>query len=498
VTGVALGTTNLFLSIPGLGDYVTTIFVTEPVQPPAGAHQFFAPNLGVFKTPAAAPEEIDRGPFTARLGVVKQSDDPPPTSTLLIAGPHLGIIKGNFLATVDPDAVIADGNPVVLTVTGSGLGNVTDVSIISPDDVSLSGFSADPGGASATLTVTTAAGAALGPRRLVLNTAAGTIPPAAPGADLLHVARGLPEIDSVSPPLLTRNTASANVLLRGRNFLHLEGVTVTPDDGITVGTPQANDDGTEVTFALAVSEDASEGPRVVIVHTVAGESDPAPSAGNTITIVNGPLIPVTPLVGPLLGVVVGPIGLSVEPAGAVIGSSVGLVIRGFELQGVTDVELLPADGITVDGAPLVSPDGTEVRVPITVSPVAETTLRELVLRTSASDSIRFAPATANRLKIVAGLPTIDSIAPVSGTPGSTIALIIEGENLQDVTRIFAEPADGIDFLSTPAPNAGGTELTVIMTIAADAALGERVIRLDSPAGATTDVSAAANTFTVEP
>jgi hypothetical protein len=55
---------------------------------------------------------------------------------------------------------------------------------------------------------------------------------------------------------------------------------------------------------------------------------------------------------------------------------------------------------------------------------------------------------------------------------------------------------------TFAKNATNTPVTILasgdVTIAADAALGERVIRLDSPAGATTDVSAAANTFTVEP
>jgi hypothetical protein len=751
VTGVTLGTTNLFLSIPGLDEFITTVFVTEPYQFPADPVQYFSPALGVVLTPALAPDDIDRGPFTARLGVVKESDDPPPSATLLIAGAHLGVTKGDFIAAIDPDAVIADGNPVALTVTGSGLDNVTGVSVVPPDDVALSGFIADPGGASATLTATAAEGATLGPRQLVLSTATGTIPSAAPGGDRIHVAQGLPEIDSVSPPLLTRNIASASVIVRGRNFLHLERVTVTPADGITVGIPQSNDDGTEVTFALAVSEDASEGPRVVIVETVAGESDPAPSAANTITIVNGPVIPITSLLGPLLGVVkaeppappqsigpltapavgvtlgsvmtalspstgvigttvdlvveglgldnvndaamvpedgltvgvpvpaadglsvtvevqiaatapqtlrqlqlfdagiaipasgpkadrfrvtaptpvvdsvspnflvvgdaavdliilgenfdnstsvsvlppddlaigspvvspdgrmitvsvsaqtgaqiggralvvttdagsspdvagpantltianeitqtispivapllgvvveivpdtsssfdnfaphvgvaVAPVGFSIEPPGVAVGAGVELFIQGLELQDVSDVEFLPADGISVDGPPLAAPDGAEVRIQITVAPDAPTTLRELVLRTAVGAEIPFTPAGANRLKIAVGLPVMNSIEPIFGAQGSATTLLVRGENLQDVTRVFAEPADGIAFVSAPTANAEGDELTVSMTIAADAPLGERVIRLDSPAGATTSEFTAANTFTVDP
>jgi hypothetical protein len=157
------------------------------------------------------------------------------------------------------------------------------------------------------------------------------------------------------------------------------------------------------------------------------------------------------------------------------------------------VQIIPATGITV-GTLTIAPDGTQVSAPLTLSGAAAGMRGVRVLR--GAERVEFVPTGTNTFRIGVGVPHIDSIAPILESRARSFTLLIRGQNFQDVTAVRAEPPAGLFIDNVPVPNAGGTEITVRITIAPDAPLGARVIRVFAPGGATTEIAEPANTFTV--
>jgi hypothetical protein len=318
-------------------------------------------------------------------------------------------------------------------------------------------------------------------------------------------------------------------------------VTVLPPDGIGLSAPVSSIDGKSLKVTVSAEAGAALGNRVVVVATPTGETTPAATAANTVAIVAAAVQNVSPLVAPLvgidksslgtpptdpgalivsplvgvnktaaapgagsaggvlinpdLGVTLGSSASRLVPSAVPVNSSVELVILGVGLQDVSDVAIHPSDGITLDAAPIALPDGSEVRVPITVSLDAPLTLREIIVMTPLDD-IRFAREGAGRLKIAAGAPTIDSIAPVQQVPGARFTLTVRGSNLHDTFNVLVEPGSGVNVGSNIAVNAGGTELSVDMSVDGNAAFADHVIRVDTSAGLTTPLFGPENTFSV--
>lgn len=102
---------------------------------------------------------------------------------------------------------------------------------------------------------------------------------------------------------------------------------------------------------------------------------------------------------------------------------------------------------------------------------------------------------------VSRAPLISSVSPAAGVRGATtLTLTITGSDLAG--------AVSIEFLLNSAPDASitildltatpdGTQATAVISIAAPAAVGPRVIRIHAPAGTTTAVGAGGNVFTVQ-
>jgi YD repeat-containing protein len=98
-------------------------------------------------------------------------------------------------------------------------------------------------------------------------------------------------------------------------------------------------------------------------------------------------------------------------------------------------------------------------------------------------------------------PLITSVTPAAAVRGSTgLTLTMTGSGLAGVI--------GIDFLLNNAADAAitvanlsatpdGTQVAAVISIAATAAVGPRVVRIRSPAGTTTAVGAGGNVFTVQ-
>ena len=208
-----------------------------------------------------------------------------------------------------------------------------------------------------------------------------------------------------------------------------------------------------------------------------------------------------------LGVVTGAFGNGVQVPPLFPTSSGTLTISGAGLSDATAVQISPPDNITV-GALTVAPDGSRIQTPISLTGAATGPRTVIVMR--GTQRATFAPAfMSSRIAvgavyqtctpcfwITAGAPSIDSLSPILASRGQTFSMTIRGQNFQGVSTVSATPGTGIFIDSLPVVNAAGTEITLQVSIAADAPVGSSVFRVFTPGGATTDAAAPANTFTV--
>lgn len=469
--------------------------------------------LGVVKEDPAPPAEI-RSAFATMVGVVV-----PPAATSL--APSVGIV----------------GETVNLTVSGYGLSGVTALQLSPADGVTVGALSVAPDGLSVSAPLTIALGAPQGLREVRVFAGATQVSFTNAAAALFRVSAPLPQFDSISPIVLQVGAAPVTLTITGRNFQNATLARVEPPTDITVSPPTINGAGTQASFTISAAAGAATGPRAVILATPAGESLAAQTPANTLTLANTIQGSVTPVSAATLGIVlesaappatlaVGPVAaphvgvvLETTPAappqdtvrGMHVGVAVGpfatgvqappltptstgtLVISGVGLADVSAVQIVPASNAAV-GTLTIAPDGTRVEAPLLLSGAAAGLRGVRVLR--GAEPVPFVPAPNNTFRIGVGVPGIDSITPILESRGNTFTLLIRGQNFQDATAVTAEPAAGIVFDHVPTPNAAGTELTVRMSIAPEAPLGARVIRVFTPGGATTDVAIPANTFTV--
>lgn len=205
---------------------------------------------------------------------------------------------------------------------------------------------------------------------------------------------------------------------------------------------------------------------------------------------------VSPLVSSVVGVAYGSFVKSLAPKSMAIGTGPAeLTISGEGLQNATSVSIVPADGLTV-GSLTASPDGKAVTVPVSVSPDASTTYRQVVL---SGASGRYIPAmpNADRLLITFPMPEVTSIEPLFAAPGANaVNLLVRGRNLQNAQPVIFNPADGMSVGSSPSINGDGTQLTTTISVSPSAALGARTVQVATPAGVSDGVPSASNTFTL--
>lgn len=480
-------------------------------------------------TPIAAPQ----------VGVVLQADAQPGSQDYALEASHVGVAMGPVVTGMSPRAGII-GDSVSLSLQGQELTGLTGLSFTPGDGITVQSVAPSPDGKSVNASVTIAANA---PRTMrTVKALAGTtvIPFSDVRQSQFQVTAPLPRIDSVTPVNLAVGTGPTVLTVRGINFKDASLVAVSPAAGITVSQPPAvNADATEITVNVTVDPAAATGQRVVAVTTPAGVTDAIATPANALNIVNTLGDTVTPIQAPALGVVklddtpppviasllaspdvgvmlqtvapppatqdiflgnarlgvaVGPVATALQAPALHPGISGTLSVRGVGLDAVAMASVSPATGITL-GAPMLQSDGT-LSVPIALAVNAPAGARELML-SDGSAPILFAEAAAARFIVAAGEPRIDSIAPILARQGDTLTLIIRGAHLNHAS-VLVEPVAGVVLGSAPTVNAGGTELTLGVHVPAGAALGGRVIRVQTPGGITTNQAEPANTFTVFP
>ena len=79
-------------------------------------------------------------------------------------------------------------------------------------------------------------------------------------------------------------------------------------------------------------------------------------------------------------------------------------------------------------------------------------------------------------------PILSGVDPSEGCRGTTVALVISGSNIQQGATVAFDPAAGITIVSGPTVNAAGTQISLTIAIAANAALGPRSIIVTNPGG----------------
>ncbi len=280
-------------------------------------------------------------------------------------------------------------------------------------------------------------------------------------------------------------------------------VSVVPNAGVTISGVDVAADGRSLQFTLSADANAAVGPRRIVVRSGTGGlytfTDPARSF---VTLVAG--IPEID---------------SIEPIQTTPGSLLRLLVRGRNLQ-AGQVNLFPADGLTLDTQPTIDAAGTSLQVGIQVAANAATGARRVQVLTAggatpdalnAANTLNivsqiqttYAPLLSPQVGVLVGSATaepvliqvpilnrdvgvlvgagIESVAPRVGTVGTALTVTVTGRGLDGVASVALLPATGIT-LGTPSVNADGTELSFTVAIDAGAALGPRRLSLRNAAG----------------
>lgn len=485
----------------------------------------------------------DTGPIAAPLvGVVVGQAVPTETTPRQPASSLVGVVVGTGVTSVEPRIGVI-GTTQTLTVRGSGLQGVSAVGMQPGSGLSFATPTVNASGTELTVAVTVDASAAKGLRRLTLTGANGLpVTFAKPQDATFLISAPVPELIATEPQVLVSNGTPVSMSLRGRNLVNVVGARLEPADGVTVTGPfETNADGTTLRFNIAVASGTPSGERAVVVISAAGESTSSVRPGNVVRIAQrtagsyasilsmpvgvkvgaGPdtsntfvdLISAAPVgvqvggatpaptdartfVSSPVGLVVGSFAATVAPNGWLQGSAGDLVITGQGLDAVTTVALNPATGVLI-GTPVASADGTRLTVPMTVAPDAPLTSRKLQLLKSTGIPVSFGAAADAGIGIGV-VPTITSFSPIVVEQGKGATLVLRGTKLKGVLSVLIDQANGV----TPAndlqwsQDALGELLTFTVNVSPSAPLGQRVIRLVVPGGATSAESSAANTLTV--
>ena len=520
-------------SLTALGEHLVTVYT------PGGFSQNVKGPENTFTVVTALNEII--GPITAsQLGVVLQSDPVPSSQNYGLYTPNVGVAFGPIVTNLAPRAGII-GETVNVTLQGQELDGVTALTFSPADGITVQSLNPAADGKSVSASIEIAASAPKTIRTVKAWAGATALPFSDVTQSQFQVTAPLPRIDSVTPVNLAAGAGPVALTVRGVNFKDASLVAVSPATDITVSQPPVvSADSTEISVTVTVAAGATSGQRVLRVTTPAGVTDETSTPANTLNIVNSLGDTITPIQAPALGVVklddtppptinsllassdvgvvlqadppppatqdiflgnarlgvtVGPFANQVLATPLAPGMTGTLTVTGMGLDTVTAASVLPATGVTL-GVPVIAADGLSLSVPITVAANASGGLRQLML-TAGAANLPFTMSEGDRFMVAAGAPSIDSITPILARQGDTVALTVRGAHLNHAT-VLIEPAAGVVLGSAPVINAAGTELTLGVHVPTDAALGGRVIRIQTPGGITTDQPEPANTFTVFP
>jgi hypothetical protein len=329
------------------------------------------------------------------------------------------------------------------------------------------------------------------------------------------------------------------VVVRGQGLQDVISAALSPDTGLTIGSPSVNAQGTELTFNLRVDAAATLGLRRLALRTATGSLIFA-RAGDAAFLVTAQ-IPELSATAPQV--------LRIGAAAQTIS------LRGRNFVNVTGVRLQPSQGVVVSGPITASSDGTSLTFTLLAEAAATPGARVIVVTAAAGESSTtaapgnsitlasqvgptYADITSSPVGVTVGsaapqgtaydgsliAPAVgvmvgatvtetvgtNAIAPqigvVVGTAandmspkgwlqGATGTVTVSGVGLSQVTSAQIVPADGL-LLSDLAVNGGGTQLTLSLSVSPSAAQVPRRLKLVSAAGDVTWLEPARSLFAI--
>ncbi|WP_177200953.1 IPT/TIG domain-containing protein [Roseateles sp. YR242] len=370
----------------------------------------------------------DTGPISAPLvgvmvGKVEVREDVQPASSLV------GVLVGTGVSSVSPNTGVI-GSSVTVSVRGSGLQGVTSLSLSPSTGLTVGAPTVNETGSQLSFTVTVDAGAVLGTRRLTLNGSNGLpVTFSRPTDGSFLISAPVPELIATEPQVLVSDGSMVRMTLRGRNLINVTGARIEPSEGVAVTGPfESSEDGTVLSFSVTVAAGAASGERAVVVTSAAGES--------TSTVLPGNIVRIAQRTGGSYAAILS------APVGVRVGAGVDTSITYVDLINAVSV------GVQVGGPPPAEPDERHAASPI--------------------------------VGVVLGMAG-QSVSPDGWLQGSAGDIVVTGQGLDAVTTVVVEPATGL-LLGTPVASNGGTRLAIPVSVAPDAPLVLRRLRLSTAAG----------------
>lgn len=482
VSGLVAGQTALRVSSATLASVAVPVFVTTEF---AGLNTTYSELVGV------------------QVGPVQSSNAGSYASLLMSQA--VGVSFGASLDGLAP-AVAIIGASTVLTLQGTGFPSTMTVALSPPDGIVVGTPTVAVDGRSAQVSVNVGANAATGLRQVVLRASSSAnsaaIYASRVDVDRLLVSQPSPQVDSVSPQFGRAGDSINPFIVRGRNLAGVQSLDFVGGQFVVGSSFTVSADGTELRANVAIPANAVAGPRIVVVHTPAGNSSSTADATNTFTVVSQ-ITTFDPIVAPLVGVNVGQastpitatysdlasvrvgvtlgttIARSIPRTGAT-GQTLTLRLQGSGLTGVSSVVFNPSTGITV-GTLTVAADGSSVDVPLIIAANAPLAARAMTV-TAGAQKIAFADALDGVFTVTAPQPVLDSVSPivlVVGTASNPVTL--RGRNFQGAIQVKMSPAGGLS-ISAPTVGVAGDVATVNIAVAANAMLGDHVVSIIAAAG----------------
>ncbi len=386
----------------------------------ASATQITA-NFAIAASAATGAQNVTVTTPAGTSNAVPFTINPPLTPTLSSINPNTGQL----------------GATVTVTLTGNNLSGATAVN--AGPGVTINGINV-ASATQITANFAIAVNASTGSQNVTVTTPAGTSnavtftinPPTAPTLNSINPNSG-------------QLGATVTVTLTGSNLI---GVTaINAGSGITVNginVPSA----TQITATFAIAASTTTGVQNVTVTTPGGTS-------NALT------FNITAPPAPTLS--------SINPNSGQLGATVPVTLSGTNLTGATAINA--GLGIMVSG--LTAVNSGLIDATFSISASASTGNRNVTVVTpgGTSNSVAFTIALSPG-------PVLNSIAPISGTVGTTVPVTLSGSNLGGATAINAGAGIAIGGLNV----LGDTQLIANFVIAPGAAAGNYPVTVTTPNG----------------
>lgn len=364
-----------------------------------------------------------------------------------VTSPNVGVTVGAFAQTMSPKVAVV-GTTVNLVVNGQGLQTVQSVSVSATAGLSVGAMTVNPEGTQLTVPVSVDINAPKTMRRLTLNTASGVLIFLDPSQASFLVAAPAPELISTAPQVIQAGQ-SATMTILGSNFRDLIGVRFEPTQGLAaLQVPTANVEGTQLKVTVQAASNATTGPRTVIVMSAGGESTAVQAPANTVYVAQQTGPTYADIMAQAVGVLVGTVTVpQVTNSLEVYASAVGVLVQS-----------VPVD-ITSD-------------------------------RTVSAPNVGIIVGT--------GITGMSPSEPDGFLKGGTGTLTFNGFGLDQVTssRLIGSTTTSIT-LGSAVANPSGTQLSVPVTVNANAASGAYAVALSTGSGTQTSKVTSINFNTVK-